>query len=103
VTSRVMAGQQLMVPHETAALLVARADRPTPAAESRPVVAVNTVVSAPNSDRVKLIYRVKRGDTLASIARVFRTSVASLQRWNDISGSRISAGSRLTIYTARAN
>lgn len=103
VSSRVNPGQQLMVPHEAAALLVARTERSTPVAESRPVVASNTVVSAPSADRVKVIYRVKQGDTLASIARIFRTSVASLQRWNDLPGSRIDAGARLTIYTARAN
>ncbi|MGE3178096.1 MAG: transglycosylase SLT domain-containing protein [Vicinamibacterales bacterium] len=102
VASRVTPGQQLMVPHEAAALLVARAERPAPAAESRPLVA-NAVLNAPSAERVKIVYHVKRGDTLASIARVFRTSVASLQRWNDLPNSRIAAGSRLTIYTARAN
>ncbi len=55
------------------------------------------------TDRVKVLYQVKRGDTLASIARVFRTSVSSLQTWNGIAGSRINAGERLTIYTARSN
>lgn len=103
VSTGVKPGQQLMVPHEAAALLSARAERSAPVAESRPAVAANTVVSTPSTDRVKVIYRVKQGDTLASIARIFRTSVASLQRWNDLPGSRIDAGARLTIYTARAN
>ena len=73
-----------------------------------PAVATETTAdatpraSAPD-DRVKVIYRVKRGDTLASIARVFKTNVASIRTWNGISGSRINAGERLTIYTARAN
>lgn len=102
VTSAVKPGQQLMVPHEATALLVARADRPAPVAESRTLVA-DAVVSAPSADPVKLVYQVKRGDTLASIARVFRISVASLQRWNDLPSSHITAGSRLTIYTVRAN
>ena len=43
------------------------------------------------------------GRTLASIARVFRTSVSALQTWNGIDGTRIMAGERLTIYTARSN
>ena len=32
----------------------------------------------------KMVYRVKRGDTLSSIARVFQTSVASLKKWNSL-------------------
>ena len=31
------------------------------------------------SDRVKVVYRVKQGDTLASIAKLFKTTVSSLQ------------------------
>ena len=104
--ARIGAGQKLMVPHEATVLLAARADRPVPAAESRTVAAVDTVVPAMASgptERVKILYQVKRGDTLASIARVFRTTVSALQSWNDIDGTRILAGDRLTIYTARSN
>jgi membrane-bound lytic murein transglycosylase D len=82
--------------------MAARTDRPVPVADSRPIAA-DAVASAPDADRIRVIYRVKEGDTLASIARVFRTSVASLRTWNRLPSSRIDAGSRLTIYTARAN
>ncbi len=44
-----------------------------------PLAAVDAVVPAVDSgptDRVKVLYQVKRGDTLASIARVFRTTVS---------------------------
>jgi membrane-bound lytic murein transglycosylase D len=51
---------------------------------------------------VKVLYRVQEGDTLSSIAKLFRTTVASLQTWNKLAGNRIAAGDRLTIYTARA-
>jgi membrane-bound lytic murein transglycosylase D len=54
-------------------------------------------------DLVKSYYRVKKGDTLAAIARQFSTTVAALKRWNAISGTTIRAGDRLTVYTARAN
>jgi membrane-bound lytic murein transglycosylase D len=47
----------------------------------------------------KLVYRVKPGDTLASIARVFKTTVASLKKWNSLRGNSIRAGERLTIFT----
>jgi membrane-bound lytic murein transglycosylase D len=105
-TARIAAGQKLMVPHESTVLLAARTDRPAPVADSKPLATVDaavTAVEAGPTDRVKVLYQVKRGDTLASIARVFRTSVSSLQMWNGIDGSRIMAGDRLTIYTSRSN
>jgi membrane-bound lytic murein transglycosylase D len=104
VTDRVSTGSKLMVPHESTVLMAARADRPVPAAESRALVA-DAVVPAVNASGqpVKVTYRVKRGDTLAAIARAFGTTVSSLKTWNRIPGSRIAAGDRLTIYTAHAN
>jgi membrane-bound lytic murein transglycosylase D len=116
-TARLSIGQQLMVPVETT-LMAARADRPAPpapakAGTSSAVAAsdgtdtvVPAVAKAPAEDDAELVktfYRIKRGDTLASIARAHRTTIAALQRWNGLSGSRIQAGQRLTIYTARAN
>ena len=105
-SARIGAGQKLMVPHESTVLLAARADRPAPMAESPAFNGVDTVVPAVDSEpaeRVKIQYEVKRGDTLASIARVFRTTVSALQMWNRIDGTRIMAGDRLTIYAARSN
>jgi len=104
-TERVQPGSKLMVPHESTVLMAARADRPVPATESRALVAdaVVAAVNAPDGQRVKVTYRVKRGDTLATIARAFGTSVSALKTWNRIPGSRIAAGDRLTIYTAQAN
>ena len=95
-----------MVPHESTVLLAARTDRPVPVTESRTLAGGDTVVPAVDSgptERVRIQYQVKRGDTLASIARVFRTSVSALQTWNGIDGTRILAGDRLTIYTARTH
>ena len=104
-SSRVSVGQQLIVPHEATVLMAARTERPVPAAESHAIVAdaVVPAMSADASEMVKTHYRVRRGDTLASIARTFRTSVSLLRTWNNLPGSRIVAGSQLTIYTARAN
>ena len=58
---------------------------------------------ASSDTRAKVSYRVKSGDTLASIARVFSTSVSAIRTWNRIPDSRIQAGEQLTIFTARAN
>lgn len=105
--AKLAAGQQLIVPRETTVLMAARTDRPVPVTDSRPIAAdevVSAVVPASNNtELVKSYYRVKKGDTLAAIARAFHTTVASLKRWNSISGTTIRAGERLTIYTSRAN
>ncbi len=105
VKTRVAAGQKLMVPHEATVLMAAQADRPVPVAEARAIEAepaVLTAGSAP-SNRVKVIYQVKRGDTLTSVARLFRTSVASLRSWNRIDGGHITPGEHLTVYARRTN
>jgi membrane-bound lytic murein transglycosylase D len=47
----------------------------------------------------KVVYRVKRGDTLFQIANLFKTDVNSLKKWNGIgAGEVIAPGDRLTIY-----
>ena len=51
--------------------------------------------------QASLVYRVKRGDTLFSIARLYRTTVASLKTWNRLRSNSIQVGQRLTIFTQR--
>jgi peptidoglycan lytic transglycosylase D len=99
--SRVSAGQKLVVPQESTVLMAARTDRPVPAAEARSTVAHAGQLAQPAamSNRVKASYAVKRGDTLASIARLYQTTVASIKSWNPrLPGERLEAGQRLTIY-----
>jgi len=101
VTARVAPGQKLMVPHEANVLMAARTDRTAPATEARTTVAESgELASGAASDRVKTNYQVKRGDTLASIAHLFQTTVTSLKRWNPRLGGSASllAGQKLTVY-----
>jgi membrane-bound lytic murein transglycosylase D len=104
--SRVRPGQKLIVPRPPATLMAAQPDRPMPAIESRPIVARATLVSnssasyREDSEHARQTYRVKRGDTLASIARLFSTSVSALRQWNRLRSTRINPGQRLTVYTA---
>lgn len=106
VRSRVTPGQQLIVPRAPTLLLAARTDNPAPLVETRPVdpvvVASTTVPSATEAaTQSKLVYRVRRGDTLSSIARLFETSVAALKKWNDLQTNTLRVGQRLTILTSR--
>jgi membrane-bound lytic murein transglycosylase D len=101
--ARVATGQRLVIPRAPA-LLTARADNPAPATESRQVDAVLASGPPPDADppgQASLIYRVKRGDTLFSIAKLYRTTVASLKTWNRLRSNSIQVGQRLTIFTER--
>jgi len=101
LTARVSPGQKLIVPHEATVLMAARTDRSAPPTEARATVSGSGQLAqaAANSNRVKSSYQVKRGDTLASIAALFKTSVASLRTWNPrLASSHLTAGQRLTVY-----
>ncbi len=113
--SRVQTGQQLIIPRAPTTLLAARPDNPAPEtvlAESQPVVSKPVaspkaaVASTPaeSAEPQRIVHRVKRGDTLSSIARLYNTTVASLKSWNTrtIRGSQINIGDRLTIFASRA-
>ena len=47
----------------------------------------------------KLIYRVRSGDVLGTIARKHNVRLADLKSWNKIRGSMIRVGQKLNIYT----
>jgi membrane-bound lytic murein transglycosylase D len=99
VSSRIRAGQELIIPRAPATLLATRAERPAPATVASRAIsgpaAVATVGSAPPARPVT--YRVRRGDTLSSIAQLFDTTVDRLRSLNRLRGSHISVGDRLTV------
>ena len=49
--------------------------------------------------RSKTTYRVRNGDVLGVIAQRHHVRVSDLRRWNNIRGSRINVGQKLTIWT----
>lgn len=107
--ARVAPGRKLIIPRAPTTLLAARTDQPAPepvVAASRAVVPRHALLArAPTGEpppREKRIYRVKRGDTLFAIARLYDTTVESLKSWNaKIRGTRINPGDRLTIFATR--
>ena len=54
--------------------------------------------SSSSSSETRVVYRVRRGDNLSTIARKYGVSVRDLQRWNSLSGSKIRSGQRLYLY-----
>jgi len=103
--ARLDAGQQLIIPRAPTTMLAARTDTPAPVAESRSVDAVvasnvrpPVVQNASAASGVtRLTHKVKRGETLFSIANLYQTTVAALKQRNRISGNAIKIGQRLTI------
>jgi len=101
--ARLQVGQRLIIPRAPALLGASAPDNPPPVTESLPVEAVVTASStAPDAGgtrQASLIHRVKRGDTLFSIAKLYRTTVASLKSWSRLRTNSIQVGQRLTIFT----
>lgn len=98
--SRVRAGQELIIPRAPATLLAARTQRTAPTeVASRAIAGSGTVpsaVKATNQDG-PITYRVKKGDTLSSIAELFDTTVDRIKSLNRLRTTRIAPGDRLTI------
>ena len=75
--SRIRAGRHLLIPTSGSAIDID--DRRLPTARQR------------------THYRVRKGDSLYTIARRFQVSVADLRRWNQV-GKYIRPGDRLTVF-----
>ncbi len=82
-STKVRAGQTLMIPQQRASVLPPRPSAAT--TNSAPVPGPLTT------------YRVRPGDTLSSIARHFDTTVTDLKRLNQLSSDTIVVGDKLTV------
>jgi membrane-bound lytic murein transglycosylase D len=56
---------------------------------------------APRSTAVKVVHRVKAGETLTSIARTYGTTVTAVKETNRLRSNTIQTGQRLSILTKR--
>jgi membrane-bound lytic murein transglycosylase D len=104
-SSRVKAGDRLVIPRMPSASLLARASSATTEAEKTAEAIVADVLSetSPVTDEPASarIYRVRAGDTLYAIARRTGTTVNQLKLWNKLSGSNLRIGTRLLIQSPR--
>ena len=96
IRSRVRSGQELIIPRAPATLLASRTDRTAPAEVAARPLTGTAPVPAPSRPE-SIVYRVKRGDTLSSIAELFDTTVAKIKSLNKLRGNTIAAGARLKI------
>lgn len=96
--------QQLLVPTAKAQLLTTSLSKmkPEELLTLQPQKAVFEAALAEASTPTRSTrYRVKRGDSLGSIAKANRVSVKDLQRWNKLSGNRLKAGQTLVMQGAK--
>lgn len=63
----------------------------------QPVVVVENSEIAADDEIKKTYYRIKKGDTLAAIARQNRTTVAQLQSMNGMSSTKLSIGKSIVV------
>jgi peptidoglycan lytic transglycosylase D len=102
--SRLRPGQELIIPRAPATLLAARTERAAPTAVASRAIAqpVETAAVTTPAHVAQVIYKVKSGDTLFSIAQLFDTTVAKIKSWNRLTTNRIAPGAKLKILAARS-
>jgi len=97
-SARVQPGQRLVVPRAPSAALLA--GRGTTAPSTRRAAVDDA--DASESEATRAVYRVRKGDTLFSIARRHGVSIENLRTWNRLKGSALAVGDRLQIHTTRS-
>ena len=61
-----------------------------------------TPLASPVAPRRAATYQVKRGDTLAAIARKTGTTIAQLMKWNSLGNANVRVGARLVVQAPKA-
>jgi len=91
--ARLRSGQTLIIPRATAAALASNSS-----SSSRPQSTVRRASRNTTPAPRRITYRVKRGDTLTSIASRHDVTVAEIKRWNKRRSNALKIGERLTIH-----
>jgi membrane-bound lytic murein transglycosylase D len=97
-SNRLSNGQKLVIRQETLAKgkLAAVKGKPEKQATSSKVPV--KLAAAKSAKRSQRYYTVRRGDTMASIAKRFNVATNDIQRWNNISGKHsLTPGNKVTL------
>ncbi len=94
-THFIRAGQYLLIPMSSR--IAARQEIRRSVTE--PVSATSSLASENEPEIKKIIYRVRRRDTLWSISKYFNFPISKIREWNRLGpGSKLMAGRRLVLY-----
>ena len=63
--------------------------------------AASTIIKNNDNNNDVLYHRVRRGESIGSIANKYGVSVAALKDWNNLRSNKLSLGKKLKIYTDR--
>lgn len=83
----------------------------TPAKNDRPTVAptVESPVTNPSKSaavvtiqKVKITHKVKSGESLSTIAKKYKVTIAELKSWNSLSSDKLQIGKSLKVITKKA-
>lgn len=99
-SARLSPGQRLLVPRMPSGALLARAAG-SPLPQSALALAEPTESRVPRPTTSRVVYRVRKGDTLSSIARRHGVSVENIKSWNRLTSSALSIGTRLVLRPER--
>ena len=103
IRSRVRVGQALVIPRAPATLLATNSKPAAPpAVASRPISATPAVADSGDESTPRIVtHRVRRGDTLFAIARLYDTTVDKIKALNRLRSNTITPGDRLKVQAAR--
>jgi peptidoglycan lytic transglycosylase D len=103
VASPVQAGGKLLIPRMPSVALLARAaSGEAIEAAAQAEFAAASADSDADDEVTRITYRVRAGDSLASIARRYGTTVNSLKSLNNLRSSSLKVGTRLLVPTSRS-
>ena len=103
VRSKVRVGQALVIPRAPATLLATNAKPAAPTAvASRPIAATPAVADSGDEPEPHIVtHRVRRGDTLFGIARLYDTTVDKIKALNRLRSNTITPGDRLKVQATK--
>jgi membrane-bound lytic murein transglycosylase D len=100
--ARLRIGQELVIPRAPTTLLASNRPAAPTAVASRALSGPAAISDDDDVPQARTItYRVKRGDTLFGIARLYDTTVAKIKSVNRLRSNRIAPGDRLKIVQSR--
>ena len=103
IRSKVRVGQALVIPRAPATLLATNSKPAAPTAvASRPISATPAIADSGDEAAPRIVtHRVRRGDTLFAIARLYDTTVDKIKALNRLRTNTITPGDRLKVQASK--